>query len=722
MPPPQQQQHPRDLIRNALAARQQQPELPIKGYHICFMMLSIIIAAIILTYQITMITSSEDSDDVPLNKWFNKNTKSSSIRYLKNIKDIKTNEYYDYIIIGAGTAGSILATKLSHFHNTYPRILVIEKSKSKRLLMQNKDNRITAFHYIYDSDQLQIQSINNHNKWIKSSLKKHQNNIWSIGHPSDYNILWNITDWNYNDIFPYFQSSEKVLINEIIEEFGLDITDENLLKLRNEKRQISTALMQNFISMLPLGPSGDYFSDKQFDFGNKDITKNRGDNGKLLIKQARKYSIVNAFIVNAMNANYEYNIDYNSFFNYKTDEENKMVNTVSYIQYNKMSIFESYFDKLKKSKFATTNKHMTVDVLFNTEVNKILFHDTQKTNDNKHIGIGVEVIYNSTKYNIYLRDDIERNNEIILSAGTVDSPRILMQSGFGNGKYLKECCDINVIENNVEIGNNLQDQIKFSVYFRHNPKFKVIAKYEIWKWKYKIFRGTMVNASGYDANMFYNPVSGDDDNIPQIQFMFYNGIRPTDIYNLDNEKCINTEIFDGITIDIILLHPKSNGFVDMNVINPKYLSDKNNQDLEMLLKGYREIERIFVNKEPWHGTVTFGPFWPCNESINNDDESIKKYIVNNVQTNNNWIGTNKMNVVVNNKFVLNNTLNVRIVDGSVMPSLISGSIQAPIVMMASRASDIIMKKRLGKNEQIDKDSINNNSDVSNDEVPRHSEL
>ncbi len=40
-----------------------------------------------------------------------------------------------------------------------------------------------------------------------------------------------------------------------------------------------------------------------------------------------------------------------------------------------------------------------------------------------------------------------------------------MQSGFGDGKYLKKCCDINVIEDNIEIGKNLQDQVKFSVYF-----------------------------------------------------------------------------------------------------------------------------------------------------------------------------------------------------------------------------------------------------------------
>eukprot|EP01083_Nonionella_stella_P108447 315492_1 len=236
-----------------------------------------------------------------------------------------------------------------------------------------------------------------------------------------------------------------------------------------------------------------------------------------------------------------------------------------------------------------------------------------------------------------------------------------------------------------------------SVYFRHNPEYRVLSEDEITQWKYKIFSGTIVNASGYDANVFYNPYGGD---VPLLQFVFYNGIKPIGVNNAENMTCINTKRINGVTIDVILLHPKSRGFIELQGnaypydvnINPQYLSDEESQDLDLLLKGYREIENIFFNKEPFDGVVTFGPFWPCGDAMDND-EAIKKYIANNIQTHDNHIATNKMGLVVDHNFVLNNTTNVRVVDASTIPSSISGSIQAPIVMMAERASHIILKKR-----------------------------
>ena len=114
--------------------------------------------------------------------------------------------------------------------------------------------------------------------------------------------------------------------------------------------------------------------------------------------------------------------------------------------------------------------------------------------------------------------------------------------------------------------------------------------------------------------------------------------------------------------------------------------------MEALLEGYREIERVFFGKEPFDGVTTSGLWWPCNHSLPlQSDEDIKQWIMKNIQTTNNRVGTNRMGVVVDAQYMLNNTLNVRVVDGSVMPSLITGSVQAPIVMLAQRASDVILE-------------------------------
>ena len=335
---------------------------------------------------------------------------------------------------------------------------------------------------------------------------------------------------------------------------------------------------------------------------------------------------------------------------------------------------------------------------------------------------------NGTLHQILLRDSYEdgRRNEVILSAGTIESVKLLMLSGFGDRMELEDK-DINVLMENKQIGRNLQDQLKFAVYFRQNDRFQVISKYEINKWKYKFFSGTMVNSSGFDGNMFY---SVGDDGLPDLQFVLFNGIKPVDVYGENGELCMNTEIIDGVTIEIVLLHPKSKGFVKLKsddpmddmMVNPMYLSDE--RDLEILLKGYREIERVFIGKEPFDGTTTDGPFWPCGGDGVLDDERMKQYIRNNVQSNGHRVGTNSMGIVVDEELRLKDALNVRVVDGSVIPETVSGiGRQAPLVMMAEKIAGVILDEKVVSGEVGASESVIVTNDTSEgDKIPDHSEL
>merc|ERR1712154_126141 len=120
------------------------------------------------------------------------------------------------------------------------------------------------------------------------------------------------------------------------------------------------------------------------------------------------------------------------------------------------------------------------------------------------------------------------------------------------------------------------------------------------------------------------------------------------------------------------------------------------KDLDLLLKGFREIERVFFGKEPFDGITTKGHFWPCHGMLSKEDmandEVMKRYIANNVRTNHNRVGTNSLGKVLNEDFILKHTTNVRVVDGSVIPSLISGQVQATIVMLAEKAADLILQQ------------------------------
>ena len=144
-----------------------------------------------------------------------------------------------------------------------------------------------------------------------------------------------------------------------------------------------------------------------------------------------------------------------------------------------------------------------------------------------------------------------------------------------------------------------------------------------------------------------------------------------------------------MTIDIVLLHPKSNGLIQLKssdpsqsvTINANYLSDEENHDLNLLLHGYKQVVNIFFNQQPFDGIVTFGHLQPCNDPLiqnemHSNDEILNQYIMNNIQTNNNQIGTDSIGLVVDSNLILRNTSNVRIVDSSVIPHHIpvSGSL------------------------------------------------
>ena len=85
-----------------------------------------------------------------------------------------------------------------------------------------------------------------------------------------------------------------------------------------------------------------------------------------------------------------------------------------------------------------------------------------------------------------------------------------------------------------------------------------------------------------------------------------------------------------------------------------------------------------------------------------------------------------MGSVVDGEFKLKNTMNARVVDGSVIPSLLSGSgLQAPIVMMAERAADIIMDTGVDDPESIEisvETDSNSNGNDGTTKIPKHSEL
>ena len=150
---------------------------------------------------------------------------------------------------------------------------------------------------------------------------------------------------------------------------------------------------------------------------------------------------------------------------------------------------------------------------------------------------------------------------------------------------------------------------------------------------------------------------------------------------------------NGFSCHVCLLRPKSVGTVkiastnpdDDPLIDPNYLSD--DEDMEVMIKGYRKMMEI-MNTEP------LAQFNNVRNPINiDDDRAIESAIRARSDTIYHPVGTCKMGnddmAVVDSDLKVKGVKNLRVVDASIMPRLIGGNTNAPAIMIAEKAADLI---------------------------------
>ena len=152
---------------------------------------------------------------------------------------------------------------------------------------------------------------------------------------------------------------------------------------------------------------------------------------------------------------------------------------------------------------------------------------------------------------------------------------------------------------------------------------------------------------------------------------------------------------NGFSCHVCLLRPKSVGTVkiastnpdDDPLIDPNYLSD--DEDMEVMIKGYRKMMEI-MNTEP------LAQFNNVRNPINiDDDKAIESAIRARSDTIYHPVGTCKMGnddmAVVDSDLKVKGVKNLRVVDASIMPTLIGGNTNAPAIMIAEKAADLIKR-------------------------------
>ena len=537
-------------------------------------------------------------------------------------------ENFDYIIIGAGSAGCVLANRLS------------ENPKNKVLLLEagGKDN----YPWIHIPVGYYKTMHNPKVDWCFRTEKDETMNNRSIRYPrgktlggssSINGLLWirgqsNDYDnwrqqgnkgWGWDDVLPYFIKSEN-------NELGKDKfhSDEGPIMVANKK--IKLKMLDEFINA-----AEETGIPKVNDF-------NTGDNFGV------------------------------GFFQFTTT-------------FNKLGLKLRY--SAAKGYLNPAKKRSNLKIITNAHVQKINFEGKKAS------GIEYFLGENLSK--------ISANKEVILCAGSIGSPHILQVSGIGDGDKLSKI-GIDLIKNLKGVGKNLQDHLMFRPVYKVKNLKSLNKKINSLFGKFLIGLEYIFNQSG-PMTMGASQVCGfaksdSSRETPNLQFH----VQPISTDILGATKLHD---FDGITPTVANIRPTSRG--EINIVsknikdNPKikmnYLST--DDDRYVAAQGLKLVRKIMLDTE------TFKKYEPEEYRPGahiKDSEELVKAGSDYAQTIFHPVGTCKMgqdeNSVVNERLKVHGVENLRVVDASIMPNITSGNTNAPTIMIAEKASDMILEDNL----------------------------
>ncbi len=259
--------------------------------------------------------------------------------------------------------------------------------------------------------------------------------------------------------------------------------------------------------------------------------------------------------------------------------------------------------------------------------------------------------------------------EVIISAGAVNSPQLLMLSGIGPADHL-EGHGIDVRRDLPGVGRNLQDHLfAFVVHERTDDAGDPSPSSNIGE------------AGGFTY-------VDEDAPSPDLQYHF------APVYFMEHGLSNPSEGM-GFSIGATQLRPESRGEIRLGsadpfadpVIDPNYLTEET--DMEIMVEGVkraREIAGADVMDE-YRGPE----LWPGEEVTT--DEEIREHVRETAHTVYHPVGTCRMGdddmAVVDDRLCVHGVENLRVVDASIMPTLTSGNTNAPSIAIAEKAADMI---------------------------------
>ena len=281
--------------------------------------------------------------------------------------------------------------------------------------------------------------------------------------------------------------------------------------------------------------------------------------------------------------------------------------------------------------------------------------------------------------------------EVILAAGAVGSPHLLMLSGIGPADHLKEH-GVEVVHDLPGVGSNLQDHLmsasQYAVKENASRKFGKLAALS-WLARYALFKSGPFTHPVVHTGGFVR--LGSNQSRPNLQFH----VAPFGAFTPNTDEPGDPDSGRLLTMFPSLLYPKSRGEIRLRSadplappsIDPRYFSEA--ADMELLVEGIKLCREIAAAKPL--ADLCVSEVRPGAEA--KTDEAIREDIRLRVNTIFHPVGTCKMGndemSVVDSELRVRGIEGLRVVDGSIMPKIIGGNTHAPIVMIAEKASDLI---------------------------------
>ena len=285
---------------------------------------------------------------------------------------------------------------------------------------------------------------------------------------------------------------------------------------------------------------------------------------------------------------------------------------------------------------------------------------------------------------------IKATKEVLLCAGAIQSPQILMLSGIGPEQELKKH-GIDCVHSLSGVGQNFHDHPDFI--FGYTVKeiqgtfgISMSGSLDMVKQiqRYRRERKGMITSNFAECGGFLK--SDPSLSIPNLQLHF--------VVALVDDHARKFHASHGVSCHVCLLNPRSRGSIQLSgpkisdplKIDPNFLADE--QDLEDLVQGFKLTQKLM--QSPALSEIYKQDLFTAEVKSDDDIRAILRQRVDTVY---HPVGSCKMGVddmaVVNPQLQVYGIQNLRVVDASIMPNVINGNTNAPVVMIAEKAIDLI---------------------------------